>query len=88
MAEYDYADENVATDPEPDPRIIAMHQVVDLEQQYEQATREAEHRQKLAAIVQNELREARDRLAGLLGYPSNANKPMASGGMIDIRATR
>lgn len=77
MNEYPYEPAEDTSDPEPDPRILAMHQVVDLERQYEQATREAEQRQKMAAIAREELSEARDLLAGLLGYPSNANKVKA-----------
>lgn len=62
-------------DSEPDPRIIAVHRVVDLEQQHQQAQQEAEQRRKQAVIIRDELRLARDELAGLLGYPSNPTDP-------------
>jgi len=62
-----------AIEPDPDPRIVAMHRVVDLEGQHQQAVWEVERRQKTAAILSGELREARDHLSGLLGYPSNSD---------------
>lgn len=65
-------DDTDITEQDTDPRIVAMHQVVDLERQHERAAHEADAMQKRAAIVREELREARDRLSGLLGYPSNS----------------
>lgn len=55
-------------EPEPDPRVIAMHRVVDLEQQCYNAQREAERRAKQAAIAQGELQQAREELHNLLGF--------------------
>ena len=70
MTDHDFPD--VAAS-EPDPRIIAVHRVVDLERQHQDAQQEADRRAKAAAILREELSQARDELSGLLGYPSKSS---------------
>lgn len=57
---------------EPDPRVLAMQKLVDLEQEAEMAQREADRRAKMAAIASEDLRQARDELENMLGYQSNS----------------
>lgn len=77
MSQYD--DVPMAAEPEPDRRVVAMQRVVDLEQQHQWAQRDADERQKKAAIIGEELSEARDELHGLLGLPSKSNVRAMSG---------
>lgn len=62
-------------DPDPDPRIVAMHRVVDLEQAAYEHERASEQAQKRAAISREELAQARRELHDLLGVSGNDGAP-------------
>jgi hypothetical protein len=89
MSRYESESEYVEAAPEePDPRIIALHRVIDLERQYNSVSREAEDLQKRQSIVREELSEARDELNGALGLPSNAKASDPNRYGISIGMTR
>jgi hypothetical protein len=69
--------EDMPADPEPDPRIVMVQRVVDLEQQCYATQREAEQMQKRAAVVRGELDDARRELFTLLGVGDDAKKQVA-----------
>jgi hypothetical protein len=82
---YDNEPENVPA-PDPDPRIVAMHRVVDLEQQCYEAQHEADRRAKQAAIVQDELSRAREELHNLLGFDSSQGRKTPAMSREDVQA--
>ncbi|MGY1773511.1 hypothetical protein [Blastococcus sp. SYSU D00813] len=69
---YENDGEAMPADQEVDRRVLAMQRVVDLEHQHSWAQRDADERQKKAALIGDELAEARDELHSLLGLPSRA----------------
>lgn len=73
MRDYDEPTTAMPAEPEPDPRVIAMQRVVDLEQQSYTAERESERRQKQAAVVREELAQAREELRNLLGFAGSGD---------------
>lgn len=83
--DYESPMADVEREPDPDPRVITMQRVVDLERQHESAVREVEYRQKKAAILGEELSGARDELYSLLGLSS---KGMNVAPMSDREAKR